>query len=223
MQKPSRRNLLSTVAASGSLGVSGCLQAWSTSSSQPTAEINRSELPQELNSHFQLDVSLKSQFSKEHPARIRISFRHSKSASASRTVKFGEVPPFSFYNGGKKGELGELFIAIPDTTEGLEASGDAAVESNRWVPDSPENGCWRVPAVPRVDRETQNTIELAPGDSVSEEYRLLGYGQDNCLSPGNYLFRSHEPFKVSQDDEIEWQNPYGGNWAIQFTLQLSNS
>ena len=117
--------------------------------------------------------------------------------------------------------MGSHFIAIPETTDVLETIGAATLDSDEWVPAAPEDECWRTPAVPRVDGQSRNTVELAPGDSVSQNYYLLDFGQRDCMSAGEYQFRSYEPYSVSQNGETEWQNPCGKEWALQFTLQLT--
>lgn len=204
----------------GISGLSGCTDVLDEPTQPSQVNVEVSPLPDTLAERFAFDVEVIDDFSAEQPARIRMGFSHlGDSGSDQYTVEFGETPPFSFYNGAAQDHEAVL-IAIPDNTSDVRAAGRST--PSRWVPEDPVDDCWRAPAIPlvRSDPSVSNRVELPAGETITNEYTLLGFAGEECLPPLEYRFGSLEPLQVTNNGDIVWESE-SIEWALEFTIDLN--
>lgn len=208
-----RRALLSGAAGVGLAAGSGCLGVFDASSSLPGVDASPEPLPDPLSEHLSPDVDVLEGFTADHPARIRVSVSRlaGSDAPGQLRLEFADTPPFSYYIGGGE-PPGTVLFAIPDDRSTLRAAGGVSLDRNEWVPSDPAEDCWRAPAPPVV-RSTPtetNVVELAPGETVSHEYTLLGFAGEECIPELEYRFTSPEPLRVATDAGKLWQADWDG-------------
>lgn len=166
-------------------------------------------------SDTKMEVNVVRQFTPDKPAKVKISYTNT--GESQRTVDFQASPPFSEYvsTGGEPPRL----VIIPDDHSHIspgsvvqnqssqtESSTESQTEEHQLIPENPIDGCWKIPtsfAVYGVAHEKT----LSPGETISEEYTVLGHRtNETCLPSGEYRFE---------------QNPYfdeGSPWG--FTIQM---
>lgn len=213
----SRREILSTVAGSAIVSSTGCLGLGSSVRS-PEMDLTVAELPSRLADLVTYDAELLEGFTADHPARIRVSttLRETPVTEDGATLRFGETPPYSFYLGGQP-DMGPAVAILPEDPTNVEAQGRPEVTG--WIPEEPEEGCWRAPTWPqqRLNPDDPTTIELEPGETLSTEYVVLSLG-DHCLPDGEYRFTGAEPFRIESDGEVLWENDE--EWIVNLRMTL---
>lgn len=138
-----------------------------------------------------------SPFTDEHPARFAVELTNE--GDSSLTFGFAISPPYPPYAASHRSEAAELVI-LPDYREYV------TPRDGTFVPDEPDDGCWRALERPGgLDKGLEETLE--PGETIREEYVLLGAPDGECLVPGTYR------------TENERYDPVGYEpWGFEITL-----
>lgn len=144
---------------------------------QIRAVVDEDALPPDVEFSVQVDQ----QFTETSPARLRI--HCTNRAETTRQFHFGGSPPFSKPLGLHTASDAWLY-AIPDDRHNIMESGKAPP----LVPEMPVEGCWRASHDPGWHLP-EHIRELAPDDTVSEQYTVLAApDNDPCLPEGEYVF-----------------------------------
>lgn len=198
-----RRNFIA-IAGTGAASIGGCIGK-STDAGAPTTNNDSSKTAQNTMTVNGLRITNESlpdevqvtaearplqSFSTEHPARISISFTNT--SEKVREFKFGPTPPFSQYGGQLVNGDAKLII-IPKNEKYLGYEGsEEQTESgeSHFIPQSPDNGCWRSKREPIVMTVAKN-IELASNESITMKYTVLAHPDNNpCIPKGRYRFKN---------------------------------
>jgi len=216
-----RRTILTTLGASA-LPLAGCLGTAapgtdheprsSTEKGQPTSLPSiavRSEDEQPPTAS--VTVSVERQFSATRPAKIEITYTNT--AESSRKIDFQASPPFSEYV--STGQAPPNLAIIPDDHSHMapvrESKQDSetgsltvrksidtdSTDERSLVPETPVEGCWATNGFSVYGVAHPKTLE--PGESVAEEYVVLGQSADStCLPSGSARFEQAGYFEDGQ-------------------------
>lgn len=176
-----RRSFLSVLAAS----ISGCSTtasprtlATETTQAYPTVSIQPDS--NALLSGRKLDARLQKRFSRDYPARIRISYQNT--SLKARTIWFGDTPPFSDYWGDQI-DGDEMLLLIPDYRETVYIEGGMSSLSRAST-----EGCWQLRSAVWAG-QSQRKRYLRPFETITEEYTLVGHPDNEaCLPRGKFRF-----------------------------------
>lgn len=212
----SRRDVLSTVAASTIVASTGCI-GFGSSVQTPTIDVAVHDLWNELEPLIEFDVEVVQEFTAERPARIRANLttlETDQSPDQQMTIQLGATPPFSTYLGLNDDH--EIPI-LPDQNDHIPSLRGQNVDT--WIPDEPDDGCWRVPTLPKPNAgtEARTTLRLPPNVTISNEYTVLGYA-NQCFGEGPFRFTSGEPYRIAIDGEQRFESE--SNAVLEFSLRF---
>lgn len=194
-----RRHYVATTV--GSLtGLAGCLEtvvsnvSRGTGDSFPTVSADGDSVPSRYDAD--IDVRAVDQFSADSPARLRVTYTNT--GDSEREVEFTISPPFPPYAGRATDDDARLAL-IPDFREYVEPHPrPAADEANPFVPDEPDDGCWRAKAAVSGE-DVGLTRTLGPDESVEGEYALLAHPKsESCLAASDYRFEDPHYFETDE-------------------------
>lgn len=136
-------------------------------------------------------------FTDDQPARFAVALTNE--SDERQTFDFTVSPPYPPYPPRHQDSDAELMI-VPDDREYV------TPRDGTFVPDEPSEGCWRALERPGgLDVGLEET--LSPGETIREEYVLLGAPDGECLAPGTYR------------TETERYDPVGyEHWGFEITL-----
>lgn len=213
MEAMKRRSFLGALGAS-TLGLSGCVRAstwaerdgsiWSddavvspSDEPYPTVSVlDVAETPPALDP----TVEVTRQFSSQDPATIRVAVTN----ASDETVEYqlSPSPPWSEYVSEEFDNARIVIIptenndhiehVVPDSfVDGLISGNDDSVP---MPPEEPIRSCWTLPGhISRSD--ATEWVELAPGESVDEEYAIFNTSSAaRCLPKGEYRFTADDHF-----------------------------
>lgn len=147
----------------------------------PDLSATGDEIPAGHESGLSASVELVRQYSRDEPARLRISLVNR--SDTAREITFGPSLPFSTLRGGKE-EGAAVAVLVPDdrTHVHVERAGDSSSE-----PAEPDDGCWQIEGVARDDIAQYERFDS--GGSLTEAYSVYALTENgDCLPPGEYRF-----------------------------------
>lgn len=203
-----RRKLLAGVGCVLSTAITGCLSEAPTvgrggNEGTPENDGNNSESGvrtpdvetgvDEPTQDVRLNVELRREFSESYPGKIAVIVGN----GASEYREF-EYPPSPISHGEH---------------ESLNAHIKADYSATEYD-EPPDEGCWRSPD-PLGGEPSLTTVELEPGESISEEYILVAPSDDEyCLPDGIYQFESSVTVHPKDDSQDDVSDTMSLNWKI---------
>lgn len=182
---PGRRALLRAAGSSVLVGLAGCSGLVGSRADTDGPPPGSPTEPASANgltaADIELGVELERQFTPAHPAHLVIELRNAGDDWLEFTygpVLFSEL----------RSEPAGLALMPDDRSRFSAMTPDETGETVSFVPETPDDGCWREPAGSWIVDAIGRTASLGPGDVVTEGYTVLTTGDGECLPPDTYRF-----------------------------------
>lgn len=176
--KYNRRTVLQMIGSSAVIALAGC-----TTSKKQNESQNQTPVQGPTRDDFKFDMSVKKQFSENHPARINTTL--SNISDSPITISTGPTPPFTTYLSGSESDKHRL-ILNPNVSE--DRNPLDWIGENDPIPNTDENLCWNVPQDVTID-EISRVTEIEPEETIRQTYDVYRYQSEKCLQDVDYEFK----------------------------------